>query len=71
MIFLGIKYEPLSDPAPVIKICEWGPWGLLCTNGTLMYTDSKFTDGVLRYTDCFRCTEGIVKCTVYCVLMVY
>ena len=25
-IFLGIKYEPLSD-APVIKICEWGPWG--------------------------------------------
>ena len=25
-IFLGIKYEPLSDP-PVIKICEWGPWG--------------------------------------------
>ena len=24
-IFLGIKYEPLSDP-PVIKICEWGPW---------------------------------------------
>ena len=24
--FLGIKYEPLSDP-PVIKICEWGPWG--------------------------------------------
>ena len=27
MIFLGIKYEPLSDPPPVIKICEWGPWG--------------------------------------------
>ena len=25
MIFLGTKYEPLSDPA-VIKICEWGPW---------------------------------------------
>ena len=25
-IFLGIKYEPLSDPPPVIKICEWGPW---------------------------------------------
>ena len=25
MIFLGLKYEPLSDP-PVIKICEWGPW---------------------------------------------
>ena len=25
MIFLGIKYEPLSDP-PVIKICEWGSW---------------------------------------------
>ena len=24
-IFLGMKYEPLSDP-PVIKICEWGPW---------------------------------------------
>ena len=24
--FWGIKYEPLSDP-PVIKICEWGPWG--------------------------------------------
>ena len=24
-IFLGIKYQPLSDP-PVIKICEWGPW---------------------------------------------
>ena len=24
-IFLGIKYEPLSDP-PVIKICGWGPW---------------------------------------------
>ena len=24
--FLGIKYEPLSDP-PVIKICGWGPWG--------------------------------------------
>ena len=28
MIFLGIKYEPLSDPL-VIKICEWGPWGSL------------------------------------------
>ena len=27
MIFLGIKYEPLSDSPPVIKICEWGPWG--------------------------------------------
>ena len=29
VIFLGIKYEPLSDPPPppVIKICEWGPWG--------------------------------------------
>ena len=26
-IFLGINYEPLSDPAPVIEICEWGPWG--------------------------------------------
>ena len=26
-IFLGIKYEPLSDP-PVIKICEWGPWDM-------------------------------------------
>ena len=26
MIFLGIKYECLSD-TPVIKICEWGPWG--------------------------------------------
>ena len=25
-IFWGIKYEPLSDPPPVIKICEWGPW---------------------------------------------
>ena len=25
VIFLGIKYEPLSDP-PIIKICEWGPW---------------------------------------------
>ena len=24
--FWGIKNEPLSDP-PVIKICEWGPWG--------------------------------------------
>ena len=24
-IFLGIKYEPLSDP-PVIKICGCGPW---------------------------------------------
>ena len=24
-IFLGIKYEPLSDPS-VIKIYEWGPW---------------------------------------------
>ena len=24
--FWGIKYEPLSDP-PVIKTCEWGPWG--------------------------------------------
>ena len=23
--FLGIKYEPLSDP-PIIEICEWGPW---------------------------------------------
>ena len=28
MIFLGIKYEPLSDPPPIIKICEWGPWDL-------------------------------------------
>ena len=27
-IFLGIKYEPLSDP-PFIKICEWGPWAQL------------------------------------------
>ena len=27
MIFLGIIYEPLSEP-PVTKICEWGPWGL-------------------------------------------
>ena len=26
MIFLGIKYEPLSEPL-IIKICEWGPWG--------------------------------------------
>ena len=27
--FLGIKYEPLSDPPPpVIKTCEWGPWGI-------------------------------------------
>ena len=27
VFFLGIKYEPLSDPPPpVIKICEWGPW---------------------------------------------
>ena len=29
VIFLGIKYKPLSDsppPPPVIKICEWGPW---------------------------------------------
>ena len=29
VIFLSIKYEPLSDPppspTPVIKICEWGP----------------------------------------------
>ena len=24
VIFLGIKYEPLSD-LPIIKICEWGP----------------------------------------------
>ena len=28
-IFLGIRYEPLSDPPPVIKICEWGPWVLI------------------------------------------
>ena len=27
MIFLGIKYEPLSPPPPpIIKICERGPW---------------------------------------------
>ena len=25
MIFLSIKYEPLSDH-PVIKLCEWAPW---------------------------------------------
>ena len=33
VIFLGIKYEPLSDlppPSPVINICEWGPWGCVC-----------------------------------------
>ena len=30
MIFLGKKYESLLDPPPppIIKICEWGPWGL-------------------------------------------
>ena len=27
--FLGIKYEPLSDP-PIIEICEWGPWDSCC-----------------------------------------
>ena len=30
VIFWGIKCEHLSDPpppSPVIKICEWGPWG--------------------------------------------
>ena len=29
VIFLGIKYKPLSGtplPPPIIKICEWGPW---------------------------------------------
>ena len=38
VILGGIKYEPLSDH-PVIKICEWGPWGkgsftffVLCEN---------------------------------------
>ena len=29
------------------------------------------TDGILTYTDCFRCTEGILKCNVHCVLIVY
>ena len=33
MIFLGIKYEPLSDP-PVIKICEWGPWAPIFSSDT-------------------------------------
>ena len=32
--FLGIKYEPLSDP-PVIKICEWGPWGTILAQNTV------------------------------------
>ena len=31
--FLGIKYERQLDPppptTPVIKICEWGPWGFV------------------------------------------
>ena len=25
--FLGIKYEPLLNTPPVIKISQWGPWG--------------------------------------------
>ena len=27
VIFWGIKYEPLLDPPPVIKIGKLGPWG--------------------------------------------
>ena len=41
-----------------------------CTDGILMCTDCKCTDGKLTYSDCFRCIEGILKCTVYCVLIV-
>ena len=40
----------------------------------LMYTDVCVllcTDDILTYSDCFRCTEGILKCTVHCVLIVY
>ena len=29
------------------------------------------TDDILTSYDCFRCTEGILKCTVHCVLIVY
>ena len=30
IVFLGMKYEPLSPPPPplIIKICGWGPWGI-------------------------------------------
>ena len=41
VIFLGIKYELLSDH-PVIKICAWGPWAqrlakfVLCVTYSLL-----------------------------------
>ena len=51
-IFLGIKYEPLSDP-PVIKICEWGPWGspLFLDQGEVRRAEKNFFSVHAAYVD--------------------
>ena len=62
MIFLGIKYEPLSDP-PVIKICEWGPWEIY--GKAFSAYDGIVQRVVLDKKKCLKCSNLTNKAYTY------
>ena len=65
LIFLGIKYEPLSDP-PIIKICGWSP-GLLQSANVRFSVASRTMKRVYNSRPfLYFCILGIFICTNAC-----